>query len=214
MKNKQFLLIGTWLVIVLLTHLLKFNFPIGCQSASLRFIAITLPALAYFLPATLSLSLIGSAWLVLQIAYGTPLTVGIPTLFASLSWIASKEKGIKNLAMHVAVPLIAMGMYCFSEVGSGAWAYSLYWLIPIACAFLKTSPITRALQSTFLAHAAGSVIWVYLMPLSSEQWLALIPVVAVERIVSVVLSLGVISLVSFVANTATKPVLEKKTQTI
>ncbi len=66
-----------------------------------------------------------------------------------------------------------------------------FWLVFVCvgrllgCALLPANFLTRALQSTFLQHAAGSLIWVSLIPLASEQWLALIPVVAIERLLAV-----------------------------
>ncbi len=41
----------------------------------------------------------------------------------------------------------------------------------------------HSLTSTFIAHAVGSVIWLYATPMTPEFWYALIPVVAVERLV-------------------------------
>lgn len=38
-----------------------------------------------------------------------------------------------------------------------------------------------ALGSTFIAHAVGSVIWCYTVPMTPAMWLGLIPVVALER---------------------------------
>jgi hypothetical protein len=64
----------------------------------------------------------------------------------------------------------------------------MYWFIPVV-AYLwqknkKTqSMIITALQSTFVAHAAGSIMWLFLRPISPVSWLSLIPVVAAERLV-------------------------------
>ena len=38
-----------------------------------------------------------------------------------------------------------------------------------------------ALASTFIAHAVGSVIWLYTVPMTAAAWIALIPLVACER---------------------------------
>ena len=60
--------------------------------------------------------------------------------------------------------------------------YTLYWFIPIAISLMASKhPFLRALRGTFIAHAVGSVIWIYTVPMAAEQWLALIPVVALER---------------------------------
>ena len=41
---------------------------------------------------------------------------------------------------------------------------------------------SKSLGATFVAHAVGSIIWLHLMPMSSNMWLALIPIVPVERV--------------------------------
>ncbi len=101
--------------------------------------------------------------------------------------------------LHVVFPLLAMALFVLSPNGQGAWSYSLYWLIPVGVAFMRPSLFGRALQSTFVAHAAGSVMWAYLTPLTSTMWLALIPVVAVERLLGSLLAVGVIGVLSSLA---------------
>lgn len=83
----------------------------------------------------------------------------------------------------LAIPIIAMVLFVINPIGSQAWAYSLYWLIPIACALVKPNSLFfKALGATFMAHCIGSIVWLYLVsPMTPELWMALIPVVAVER---------------------------------
>lgn len=77
-----------------------------------------------------------------------------------------------------------MGAFIVHPVGGAAWAYSLYWLIPVALYMIrKESLFLTALGSTFTAHAVGSVIWIYANPMTPQTWLALIPVVFIERLV-------------------------------
>jgi hypothetical protein len=40
----------------------------------------------------------------------------------------------------------------------------------------------HALQSTFVAHALGAIIWLLTGTLTADQWTALIPAVAFERL--------------------------------
>jgi hypothetical protein len=42
---------------------------------------------------------------------------------------------------------------------------------------------THALTATFIAHAVGSTIWIYSQPTTPAFWLALIPIVALERLI-------------------------------
>jgi hypothetical protein len=77
-----------------------------------------------------------------------------------------------------------MALFIIHPVGLLASAYSLYWLIPVGCYFIaRTSIFSAALASTFIAHAVGSVMWLYLQPTTAQYWLTLIPVVAAERLI-------------------------------
>ena len=81
------------------------------------------------------------------------------------------------------LPLLAMGLFVVHPVGFHAMVYSLYWLIPaLVGAGFGRSFFVQALGATFTAHAVGSVIWLYTVPMTSSDWLSLIPLVAVERL--------------------------------
>ena len=196
MKHQNLLLVVGWIGLVILSRHLKFSIPIGEQSATLVCFSVVLPLIVYFLPSMRSVALVGGGWLLTHLVYPLPLTAGIPTLLATMSWDASGERGAANWGMHVVFPLLAMALFVLSPNGGEAWLYALYWLIPIACACGRPNMFGRALQSTFVAHAAGSVMWVYLTPLSSVQWLALIPVVALERLLATFVALAVIGVLS------------------
>ncbi len=81
------------------------------------------------------------------------------------------------------IPILAIALFVINPIGSQAWVYSLYWLIPIICALVKPNSLFfKALGTTFMAHCIGSITWLYFVnPMTPELWLALIPVVAVER---------------------------------
>jgi len=67
-------------------------------------------------------------------------------------------------------------------IGRSAWVYSMFWLIPVICYFLRERfLLARALGATFTAHAIGGAFWIYAFGLSKEIWLGLIPVTAIER---------------------------------
>jgi len=53
----------------------------------------------------------------------------------------------------------------------------------VAQLFLGQSFFLVALSSSFIAHAVGSVIWLYSLSMPAEKWIALIPIVAVERFI-------------------------------
>ena len=101
----------------------------------------------------------------------------IPGLFASLFWATDSK------LFRIVPAIICMTLFLMHPVGSGAALYSLFWLIPvITTLFFKETYFTIALGSTFTAHAVGSVIWLYTVPMTADQWLMLIPLVIVERL--------------------------------
>lgn len=101
----------------------------------------------------------------------------IPGYCASLYWVSSRA------IIRFYVPLICMILFMVHPVGFYAAPYALYWLIPLMCYISKSrSFFLQALSSTCIAHAVGSVIWLYTVPMTVEQWYTLIPLVALERL--------------------------------
>ncbi len=102
----------------------------------------------------------------------------LPGLCASLSWAT------RSACLHVLLPVGCMVLFVAHPVGGQADYYSLYWLIPVALfGMQKKNIFFQSLSSTFIAHAVGSIIWLYTVPMSADMWRALIPVVAFERLV-------------------------------
>ncbi len=101
----------------------------------------------------------------------------IPGFCASLYWATH------HYSIRVGLPLACMGLFVVHPVGAQAFVYSLYWLIPVILyAVPQRSLFLHALGSTFVAHAVGSVIWLYTVPMTAGMWLGLMPIVIVERI--------------------------------
>ncbi|MCX6772195.1 MAG: hypothetical protein NTV88_00275 [Candidatus Micrarchaeota archaeon] len=101
-----------------------------------------------------------------------------PMLFAAL-YFAKYAKG--KIAQAI-VPLACMALFMLHPIGGQAWIYSLYWLIPVIALALPEHLFIRSLGSTFTAHAIGSIVFLYLLPSTPALWIALIPVVAFERL--------------------------------
>lgn len=122
------------------------------------------------------------------------MTLGIPTFFASWCWELdineeqSSTHFMRRLFVNVCVPLACFVSFILHPTVGQGWVYALFWIIPMALFFLQQANLVRknafvtALRSTFIAHAIGSVIWCYMVPMGAQRWLALIPVVAVERL--------------------------------
>lgn len=104
---------------------------------------------------------------------------GLPTFAASLCWAT------QNRLVRVGLPAACMALFIAHPIGSAAAPYAFYWFIPMLCAFArKQNRFLTALSSTFVAHGVGSVIHLYFInPMTSSAWLALIPIVAIERLV-------------------------------
>ncbi len=101
----------------------------------------------------------------------------LPGFFASVSW------AYPNLIMKVGMPLLCMILFIAHPQGFYAAPYALYWLIPIVIYFSRKETIfLQSLSSTFIAHAVGSVLWLYLKALPAAVWIGLIPVVIFERL--------------------------------
>jgi hypothetical protein len=104
------------------------------------------------------------------------LALCIPGFCASLYW------STRSFFVHVLLPLTCVILFIIHPIGSQAFVYSFYWLIPAVFYFIpRKSLFLTALGSTFIAHAVGSVIWCYTAFSTPAMWMGLIPVVAFER---------------------------------
>jgi hypothetical protein len=109
----------------------------------------------------------------------------IPGLFAAFYWSNNSK------IVRIVPAALCMFLFIIHPTGSEAAVYSLFWLIPIIVALVKKQTIfMRALGSTFTAHAVGSVIWLYTLNMSADQWIMLIPVVIFERLLLAISMVG------------------------
>jgi hypothetical protein len=164
-----------------LSSLVKFSWIIGSQMAFFSGINIVAPLSGAFggifgSTASFLLRIITYACLFGTLSVKT-FTLGIPSFFASLYWASN------HWLVRAGIPLLCMTLFWLHPVGFAAGAYALYWIIPVMVHFLSRKYLLlEALGSTFVAHAVGSVIWLYATPMTANVWRALIPVVAVERL--------------------------------
>ncbi len=105
---------------------------------------------------------------------------------ATVSKKTSKGEWL-NRFVQFAIPLAAIAAFALHPAifGTIAMAYALWWTIPIAASILPKNLFLRSLGATFNQHAVGSVLYLYFVPGMGNPaiWLALIPVVAIERLV-------------------------------
>jgi uncharacterized membrane protein len=179
-KNSIKFIVGSlsFSVFIKLCSLFKLNYIVGSHAACFS-AATALSPLAGVYGATFGITafLFGSFFKLLAginpICY---IVYHIPSLCGALFWAGSR------LVFGCLLPLGCMALFIAHPEGGAAWVYSLYWLIPVTL-FLsgRRHIFTDALSCIFVMHAVGSVIWLYMAYIPATVWLALIPVVAVER---------------------------------
>ena len=110
------------------------------------------------------------------------LALGYGFLFSAIYFLPHLAAAFyfqQNSIFKLIVPIIAMAIFIIHPQGS--FTYSLLWLIPIICYFAKTNIIAKSLGATFSAHAVGSLIWLFTVPMTSLTWFGIIPVALIER---------------------------------
>lgn len=127
-------------------------------------------------------------------------TTGIPTLFAAWCWRADRSvtdssgpdlsvNKFSRFFLNLLIPIICFVLFFLHPSVGYGFLYGLYWMIPVSIYLLESFGILRinffstAFRSTFIAHAIGSVIWCYFVPMTPALWISLIPIVALERFV-------------------------------
>ena len=94
--------------------------------------------------------------------------------------------GTKKKSISVIIPLAAIAVFILHPVGRQVWFFSLFWTIPIIVKLLpkkySNNVLLKSLGATFTAHAIGGAAWIWTVPMTAEQWIMLIPIVAYERL--------------------------------
>jgi hypothetical protein len=91
----------------------------------------------------------------------------------------------------------------------------LYWLIPVILYVVpQRSLFLNGLGSTFVAHAVGSVIWLYTVPMTAGMWMGLMPIVALERILFALGMVVVHRMLSFIFGVIDKAIIAKVLPTV
>ncbi len=192
MKKEETRRLVFWAAFLCVSPFLRFTLPLGENAAALSCFSIILPLLFALDVKKYSITIftgILGVFTLIQL----PLTMGIPTLLAALSWKYSKTDNRASFALHFIFPLFAIALFAAAPLVGNGWAYGLYWLIPIIGLFFPRHLWVRALQSTFVAHAAGSLIWAYMVPMKGSSWISLMPVVALERSLAALFSILIIT---------------------
>ena len=94
--------------------------------------------------------------------------------------LAAVYFGTKGRKMAIIFP-ICIVLFLVHPIGQKAWLFPMIWLIPLVATLGKKRLILNSLGATFTAHAVGSTIFLYAFGLTPQIWIALIPVVFIER---------------------------------
>ena len=158
----------------------KISFILGSQTAFFNGSSVAIPLVGFFAGSVGSVLLClirMSNWYLFSSGSLHLLSFVIPGFCASLYWATQKS------SIRFWLPLLCMAAFVAHPVGRDAFVYTFYWLIPLVLYVSKRQNVwTDALGSTFVAHAVGSVIWLYTTTTTASLWLSLLPVVAVERL--------------------------------
>jgi len=104
----------------------------------------------------------------------------LPMLFAAWYFGTKKDK------ISFLVPVLAIILFITHPVGRQVWFFALFWTIPIIIKLLPKKygdgVLLRSLGATFTAHAVGGAMWNYIVPMTPQAWIALIPIVIYERL--------------------------------
>lgn len=191
MKNKQSLwssqAAGLKLIFVLFFIVLGFlalQIPINTivgSKAKFTLFELFAPIAGSFLGTTLGIVAVLSMQIINLLVHGVSnvdkasLIRLVPTLFGV--WFFAKKEG--KLLIVPALSILAFNLH---PIGKTVWFYSLFWLIPfLVWPFREKFLIARSLGATFTIHAVGGAIWIWVFNLPANVWVALIPVVILER---------------------------------
>lgn len=186
-SKKRLIFVALFVVFAFFAQKINFSPLIGAEKQYLTLFQFSGPIAGAFLGSVFGIIAVLAAELINFFVVGKEATwINImrlaPMLFAVCYFGSTKKK--KNL--NVIVPLIAIVLFVLHPVGRQAWFYSLFWTIPIIARLLPSkysmSVPLRSLGATFTAHSVGSALWVWTVPMTAGQWIALIPITAFERL--------------------------------
>jgi len=170
-----------WLLGAKVAGLCKVSYVVGSYALCFAGGAVVAPVAGAFIGTMGSLALLVGRTALHYLVYGSLslkfLSLCVPGFFAGMYWSQ------RSALFRCGLPLACMALFVAHPVGGAAAAYTVYWLVPVAiyCIGMR-SVFAHSLASTFIAHAVGSTLWLYTVPMTASMWLGLIPVVAAERL--------------------------------
>lgn len=164
------------LSLALLSKFVAFSWVIGSVSAFFSAINVMGPLVVVFggLPG-------GLIYLALNFCFKTKTifllaSTGVPNLLAGWYW------RLNSKLIKILLPCLSMGLFWYQTWGTLAAWYAALWFIPVLIAVFNFNNLfAKSLAATWMAHAVGSILWLYFGNISAQSWLYIMPIAILER---------------------------------
>lgn len=173
---KKYIRYSFSILMICIARLIPLSWIIGSHCTTFSLSTIFAPIIGYH---------VGLAWVFLFLIPLKSLTV------ASLGWHVVQRLPLlcssyvyqkQHPLSWIGIPLLCLILFLLHPTGAQAWGYPIYWFIPMMLYFVPQTIWSRALACVLVAHAVGSVIWLYGASIPVQIWWTLIPIVACERL--------------------------------
>jgi hypothetical protein len=182
--KKRLIFIAIFTVLVLIGKQINFSPLIGAENQFFTLFQFFGPVAGGFLGSVFGVIAVLFAQLIDFFVVGKEATL-INILRLTPMLFAAYYFGTKKKNWGIAVPVIAILAFILHPVGREVWFFTLFWTIPILGKLLpkkySNNVLVRSYGATFTAHSVGGALWIWTIPMTAAQWIALIPVVIVER---------------------------------
>ena len=184
LTKKRLMFVALFTILVFVGNKINFSTLVGAENQFFTLFQFFGPIAGSFLGATFGIIAVVFAELIDFFVAGKEATLLniirlTPMLFAAY-YFGSKKKN-----WGIAVPIIAILAFVLHPVGREVWFFTLFWTIPIIGKLLpqkySNNILVKSYGATFTAHSVGGALWVWAVPMTAAQWIALIPIVIVER---------------------------------
>lgn len=177
------LTVGGWFTVVRLASRGIGSFVIGSSMAHFSLGAGIVPLAGFYGGAVGAVTVGLISFFISFYAHGScswaACALFVPGVVGGL-FLATRSRVAQSLLI-----LSCMALFWAHPVGQQAFLYPLLWLVPLVIVACGAQHIfARALASTFVVHAVGACLWLYLVPMPTMLWHSMMPLVVVERVVN------------------------------
>jgi len=182
--TKRLIFIAIFTVLVLIGKNINFSPLVGAENQFFTLFQFFGPIAGGFLGSIIGAVAVLIAELIDFFIVGKEVTL-INLLRLSPMIFAAYYFGTKKKNLSVLVPIIAIALFILHPVGREVWFFTLFWTIPIIGKLLPRkysgNVLVKSYGATFAAHSVGGALWIWTIPMTAGQWIALIPIVFLER---------------------------------